>query len=138
VRQQAAPHDRKGAPQVSFTVAVDTAASFSVCIFMGCEVKADYNTGEAQRNAAGLLKWSVTIAAQTNPVGGQRSTAETISITIPAADDPCEGLPPGTPVVLEDLRVGTVDPEMRGDRIRGGKPYFQASGVRSMVPVRSS
>jgi hypothetical protein len=41
-------------------------------------------------------------------------------------------------VELEDLRIGTMDPERRGDRIFGGKPYFQASGVRPVVPARSS
>jgi hypothetical protein len=117
---------------------VDTAASFSVCIFMGSEVKADFNTGEAQRNKDGQFKWAVTVAAQTIPVNGQRSTAETISITIPAATDPAEGLPPGTMVELTDLRIGTVDPEKRGDRIFGGKPYFQASGVRPLVAPRPS
>lgn len=122
---------------MSFTVAVDTAASFSVCILMGSEKKTDFNTGEAVTDKNGRYKWAITCACQTIPVNGQRSTAETISITIPAATDPAEGLPPGTPVVLEDLRIGTVDPEMRGDKIRGGKPYFQASGIRPLVAPRS-
>lgn len=123
---------------MSFTVAVDTAASFSVCIFMGCEVKADFNTGEAQKNKDGQYKWAVTVAAQTIPVNGQRSTAETLSITIPAAADPCDGLPPGTSVEIQDMRAGTMDPEMRGEKIRGGRMFFQASGVRPLVASRVS
>jgi hypothetical protein len=124
---------------VSVSVAVDTASTFSVLIFMGSEPKADFNTGEHQRNAAGLLKWGVTVAAQTIPANGQRSSAETLSVTIAADSDPGAGLAPGTPVVLEDLRAGVMDPEQRGEgKIRGGRMFFQASGVRPLVPARSS
>jgi hypothetical protein len=123
---------------VSVSVAVDTASTFSVLIFMGSEPKADFNTGEHQRNAAGLLKWGVSVAAQTIPVNGQRSTVETLSVTIAAESDPGEGITPGTPVTLPGLRAGVMDPETRGDKIRGGKMFFQASGVRSAVPARSS
>ena len=122
---------------MSFTVAVDTAASFSVCILMGSEKKTDFNTGEAVTTKTGEFKWAVTVAAQTIPVNGQRSSAETISITITASADPAEGLPPGTPIEVEDMRVGTMDPEKRGERIFGGKPYFQASGVTPLVASRS-
>ncbi len=124
---------------MSVSVAVDTAKTFSVLIYMGCEVKADFNTGEAQRNAAGLLKWGVTIAAQTIPVNGQRSTAETLSVTIPAESDPCDGLAPGTPVRLDGLRAGVMDPEQRGEgKIRGGRMFFQAQSVSAMVQAARS
>jgi hypothetical protein len=123
---------------VSVSVAVDTANTFSVLIYMGCEPKADFNTGEHQKNAAGQLKWGVTIAAQTIPANGQRSTAETISATIPAESNPCDGLAPGTPIQLTGLRAGVMDPEQRGEKIRGGRMYYQASAVRPLVPVRSS
>ena len=102
---------------MSVSVAVDTAKTFSVLIYMGCEVKADFNTGEAQRNAAGLLKWGVTI---------------------PAESDPCDGLAPGTPVRLDGLRAGVMDPEQRGEKIRGGKMFFQAQSVVAMVQAARS
>jgi hypothetical protein len=123
---------------VSFTVAVDTAASFSVCILMGCEVKADFNTGEAVKTKDGQYKWAVSVAAQTIPVNGQRSTAETLSITITSTANPAEGLPPGTPIEIEDMRVGTMPPEKRDEKVYGGKPFFQASGIRPLVASRAS
>jgi hypothetical protein len=123
---------------VSFTVAVDTAASFSVCILMSSEKKTDYNTGAAQTTKDGQFKWAVTVAAQTIPVNGQRSTAETISVTITADSDPAAGLPPGTPIEIEDMRVGTMPPERRDEKVFGGKPFFQASGVRPLVAPRAS
>jgi len=120
---------------VSVNVAVDTAKTFSVLIFMGVEPKADFNTGEHQRNAAGVLKWGVSIAAQTIPFNGQRPSAETLSVTIAAQKDPAEGLTPGSPVELADLRAGVMDPESRGDgKIRGGRLFWQASAIR---PVKS-
>jgi hypothetical protein len=38
-----------------------------------------------------------------------------------------------------EMRAGVMDPESRGEgKIRGGRMFFQASGVRSKVPARSS
>ena len=123
---------------MSVSVAVDTASTFSVLIFMGSEAKADFNTGEVSRNAAGLVKWQVTIAAQTIPVNGQRSTAETLSVGIAADSDPGDGLTPGTPVMLDGLRAGVMDPEQRGEKIRGGRMFFQALSVRPVVAAARS
>jgi hypothetical protein len=123
---------------VSVSIAVDTVRTFSVLIFMGSEPRADFNTGEHQRSKDGVLKWSVTVAAQTIPVNGQRSAAETLSVTIVSPTDPGQDLPPGTPVVLEDLRAGVMDPEQRGEKIRGGRLYWQSTGVRPLVAAARS
>lgn len=122
---------------MSVSIAVDIPATFSVLIYMGCEPKADFNTGEHQRNAAGLPKWAVTLAAQTVPANGQRASAETISVTVPSEANPCDGLNPGLPVQLAGLRAGVMDPEQRGEKIRGGRLYWQATAVRPLVPARS-
>jgi hypothetical protein len=106
-------------------------------IYMGCEPRADFNTGEHQRNAAGVLKWAVTIAVQTRPVNGQRSTAETIVVTVPSNEDPAAALMPGTPVDVLDMYTGTTDPELRNEKIRGGRQYCQGSAIVARVPVKS-
>jgi hypothetical protein len=123
---------------VSVNIAVDTAKTFSVLIYMGSEPRADFNTGEHQRNAAGTLKWSVTVAAQTIPANGQRSTAETLSVGIASDKDPGAEIQPGTPILLDDLRAGVMDPEQRGEKIRGGRLFWQATGVRPLIPARPS
>ena len=121
---------------MSILLAVDTAKSFQAMIFMGCEPRADFNTGEHQRNAAGVLKWGVTLAVQTRPVNGQRSVADTIVVTIPAAENPGASLDPGTPVDVADMYTGSTDPELRGEKVRGGRQYFQGSAVRPRIAVK--
>jgi len=123
---------------VSISIAVDTARTFSVIILMGVEPKLDFNTKQQQKTKDGILKWAVSVAAQTVAVNGQRSTAETMSVTVAAPANPVQDLPPGTPVVLENLYAGATDPEHNEKGgIRGGKLFWQASGVTPLVAASS-
>jgi hypothetical protein len=124
---------------VSISIAVDVPNTFAVTVFMGCEPKTDFNTGEIQRvkRDPSKIKWAVSIAAQTVPLDGQRARPETMSVTIPAESDPAEGLVPGTPVDLIGLRQGSMDPELEDGKVRGGKPFWSATGIRAKAFAKS-
>jgi hypothetical protein len=58
--------------------------------------------------------------------------SDVIRITILGGSDPAAGITPGMPVEFDAFKVGISAPE-RNDKggIRGGKPYFQAGGIRA-------
>ncbi len=108
---------------MSVSIAVDTARTFSVIILMGVEPKLDFNTKQQQKTKDGILKWAVSVAAH-----------ETMNVTVASPSNPVQDLPPGTPVVLDNLYAGATDPEHNEKGgIRGGKLFWQASAVRPLA-----
>lgn len=121
-------------------VAVDTANTFGVTVFMGCEAMTDFNTGELQKNKDGVQKWRVLISAQTLALGGRRSQLAELRVNVAADVDPCEGIEAGTPVELIGLRCDTMASEYDEDKkkLSGGQQFWQASGVRARVHAGKS
>jgi len=121
------------------TYVVDTAATFSKCILMGVTAKLDFDDPNRQAtDANGQLKWEAECAVTFTPDRpGARVMSELIRVTLTGDTDPGAGIPEG-PCVLDGLRVGVSAPEARTDgRVRGGRFWFSAVGIRSAVPARS-
>ncbi|MFD1502720.1 hypothetical protein [Streptosporangium lutulentum] len=113
------------------TFAIDSAQTFQFMIFMGCEEKNAFGSTDQEKNAQGIPKWSLQFAVTFHPTPGMKAISEVIAVTITQHGHPADGVPPGTPVELVGLRLGISSPE-KNDKgsIRGGKPWYQASGIR--------
>ena len=85
---------------------------------------------------------TLAVAAAWYPEYDMRPVSEVISVTLTGGTDPAGDITPGSPVEFDTLRVG-ISPVERTDRgVRGGKAYYQASGIRvasvsSLRPLKS-
>lgn len=118
------------------TFVIDVPNTFATVIFMSCVPKADYKTGVVETDRNNVPKWTVEAAVTFHPMPGMRPTSEVITITIASPNDPGQGTMPGQPVQIDGMRVGISAPE-RNDKggIRGGRPWYQASGLRPAAPA---
>ena len=125
------------------TFVIDTAATFaSPPLLMGCLPKVKYGSeGQQDVSANGERKWEAQAAVTFHPAApGMRPVSEVISVTITGpATNPGDHITPGTPVTFDGFRVGWSAPEASDTgRIKGGKPWYQASGLRQAhVPGRA-
>lgn len=115
-------------------------ARFTGLMYMGCEPKLDRETGLQHTTKDGFAKkWTVTVAA-TKPTSYDptRQESDVLAITVTSELDPGTDLVMGTPVTLDDFSVGVMAPEA-GDngKIRGGRLFWSASGVRAKVHAKS-
>ena len=118
------------------TYAVDYAATFTSAILVNCMPKLVFGTKTQQQetNAQGIPKWQLDVAVTYTPTTpGMPAQSELISVTITDGAHPAQGLNPGTPVAFDGLRVGLNPPEVRDGKLRGGKLWHTAMGVRSLV-----
>jgi len=100
---------------------------------MSAGPKLEFQSTAQAVNRDGEKKWVVQAAVTYRPEGPMAAQAEVISVGITGGDDPALTVTPGTPVEFRRLRVGFSPPEAKeGGRVRGGRPYFLADGVRSV------
>ena len=115
------------------TYAVDTAATFTATMLVSAMPKIRFGTEVQETNAAGVPNWLIEVAATFAATGGFGAQTELITVTITDHAHPAQGLNPGSPVALEGLRVGLNPPEVKNERLRGGKLWFTATGLRSFA-----
>lgn len=121
------------------TFVISPAETFSALLLMSSGAKTEFGTSEQAVSAAGEKKWEAQVAAtwRQEPAAlaaGRRPVAEVITVTITGgATDPAAGIAPGSPVELDGFRVGVSTPEKteRGG-LRGGKPWYSATAIRSL------
>jgi len=124
------------------TFVVQADRTFGTMLLMGSAPKMKFGTDQQDVAATGERKWEVQVAASWLPEYGMRPVSEVISVTVLGGTDPAAGISPGSPVEFEQFRVGVSAPERRGDRVTGGKAWYQGSGLRvagasSLRPVKS-
>jgi hypothetical protein len=81
-------------------------------------------------------KWTVeTVMSMPSRFDASRSESEVVQVTVQTADDPAGYVAEGDQVVFDSLTVGVMAPEQdkESNRIRGGRLFWQASGVRARV-----
>ena len=124
------------------TFVVQADRTFSTMLLMASAPKMKFQTTEQDVSAAGERKWEIQVAAAWYPEYDMRPVSEVISVTLTGGTDPAGDITPGSPVEFDTLRVG-ISPVERTDRgVRGGKAYYQASGIRvasvsSLRPLKS-
>ena len=105
------------------------------------EPKADRETGVQFTSKDGTeRKWTVQVVASLpSRWDAGRTESEVLPVTVTCADDPTARVSEGDQVVFDGLTVGVMPPEAgEGGRIRGGRLFWQASGVRSRVTSSKS
>jgi hypothetical protein len=116
------------------TLAVNPAATYAAVLLMSCGPKIEYGTTVQATSADGTPKHEVQCAVTYLAEPGQRAISEVINVTITSHVNPVDGLAIPCPVELVDLRVGWSLPQARENgRVSGGKPWYQASGMRSSL-----
>jgi hypothetical protein len=115
------------------TFVINAEATFATApLLMGCMPKLKYGTADQDVSANGERKWEVQAAVTFQAAPGMRPVSEVLSVTVtgPPAN-PAEHIAPGSPVVFDGFKVGWSAPETNDSgRIRGGKPWYQATGLR--------
>jgi hypothetical protein len=123
------------------TLAIDTRNTFATALLMSSGPKLEYGTGAQATNAQGIPKWELSVAVTYLTEPGMRAQSEVLAVTCTTPDNPAKDIAPGTSVEFDGLRVGISAPEQRsndrGSRIVGGKPWFQASGLRPAHGMRT-
>jgi hypothetical protein len=115
-------------------VPVDQAA-FTKFMLISVEPKADRDTGVQFTSKDGLeRKWNVQVVAQLpSRWDAGRTESDVLAVTVTCAEDPSLQVEEGDKVTFDNLTVGVMAPEANQDtgRIRGGKLFWGATGVRS-------
>lgn len=116
------------------TFTIDTPRTFTTMILMGSAPKLKFGSTEQDVSANGERKWQLEAAVTFHAQPGMKPVSEVLPVTVTGPPtDPAAGIPPGSQVELADFRVGFSPPEHgEGTRIRGGRPWYQASGVRPL------
>lgn len=132
--------DRKGHIVPIQSVPVDQ-GQFTRMMLVSITPKTDRDTGAQYMTKDGLQrKWTAEVVASlASRFDAARSDTEVLAVTVTSADDPRDVVQEGDPVLFEGLSVGVMAPEKtENDRIKGGKLFWTATGVRSRVPVSKS
>jgi hypothetical protein len=116
----------------SGTLVIDTAATFTTAFLMASSSKDKFGSpGQQEYAKDGTPKWLCNVAVTFAAVGQMPPQSDILTITVTCPRDPGLDIDPGSPVSFEGLRVGVSDPEKRDNgSIRGGRQWFQASGIR--------
>jgi hypothetical protein len=119
------------------TVPVDQSAFIKMRVNV-IEKRTDRETGIQLTNQDGTeRKWTVecvmSLPSRWDPT---RTDSDVIPVTVTSATDPSTVVAEGELVEFENLTVGVMAPEKTdAGRIRGGRLFWQATGVRSKVPA---
>lgn len=100
--------------------------------------RTDQDTGVQLTNKDGdQRKWTVQVVASLpSRWDANRNDSDLLNVTVTCASDPTAAV--GQLVVFDDLTVGAMAPEKtESGRIRGGRLFYSATGVRPAVPARS-
>jgi hypothetical protein len=115
-------------------VPVDQAA-FIKFMLVSVEPRTDRDTGVQFTSKDGTeRKWTVQVVAQLpSRWESGRTESEVLSVTVTCAEDPSAQVMEGDKVWFDGLTVGVMPPEKNEDtgRIRGGKLFWGATGVRA-------
>lgn len=117
---------------MSGNVTVDLRSTFAAMILMGIGEKMQFGTAIPETTRDGERKYTAEVAVTYHAEGVMKPVSEVISVTITGGDHGAIlGIPVGSLVSVDRLRCGVSAPEKREDgRVRGGKLYWMASGIR--------
>lgn len=120
------------------TFAVDYTATFTSAMLVSAMPKEQFGAnGRQETNSQGVPKWTVEVAATFTPtITGMKPLTELISVTITDHAQPALGLNPGTPIAFDGFRVGLNPAELRNEKLRGGRLYYSATGIRSLIAAQ--
>lgn len=117
------------------TMYIDQSATFAgPPIALMAAVKTKFGSDEPEISKQGERKYVIQAAVTYRPEYGMAPQSEVLQVTITGGPDLTTTIQPGMPVEFDGLRCGFSAAEVRPDgRVRGGKPYFAASGVKAFT-----
>jgi hypothetical protein len=98
------------------------------------EPRTDRETGVQLTNKDGTeRKWTVEcVMSLPSRWDSGRAVSDIVPVTVTSATDPASMVSEGELVIFDNLTVGVMPPEQgESGRIRGGKLFWQATGVQS-------
>lgn len=115
------------------TVTVDLPATFASFMLLSVAPKTVFGSDQLDIAKTGEKKYVLEVAATPVPDGGLAGRSEVLSITVTGGDEGVMlAIQPGTPVTLEKLRMGISPVERTEKGIRGGRPWFQGTGLKAV------
>jgi hypothetical protein len=127
---------------VPFTSAPVDQAAFTKLMLVQIEPKADRDTGVQFTSRDGTeRKWvAQVVASLPSRFDANRTESDLLNVTVTCADDPRDSVSEGDAVQFKDLTAGVMNPEQDAEtgRIRGGKLFWTASGLRTRVAAAKS
>lgn len=111
-------------------------AAFTRLMLVSIEPKTDRDTGVQFTSKDGSeRKWTVSaVVSMPSRFDPARTDSDVLAVTVTSAADPADHVAEGDSILFDNLTVGVMAPEHGdGGRIRGGKLFWQASGVRARV-----
>ncbi len=109
--------------------------AFTRLMLVAVEPRTDRESGIQLTSKDGLQKkWTVqVVASMPSRWDAGRTESDVLQVTVTCADDPTGKVAEGDQVWFTDFTVGVMAPEAveGSSRIRGGKLFWQASGVQS-------
>jgi hypothetical protein len=134
MRQEADRTQRKG-HQVPINSAPVDQNAFTRLMLVSLQPRTDRETGVQLTNKDGTeRKWTCeVVASKPSQWDASRIESDVLAVTVTCADDPTGKVGEGEMVWFTGLTVGVMAPEAveGSSRIRGGKLFWQASGVQS-------
>jgi hypothetical protein len=110
-------------------------AAFIKFMVVSIEPRTDRETGIQLTSKDGIeKKWTVSVVAQLpSRWDSGRTDSEVLSVTLTSAEDPSLQVMEGDKVWFDNLTAGVMAPEANAEtgRIRGGKLFFQATGIHA-------
>lgn len=114
------------------TFVVSTRETFTGALLMASGPKLRFQTTEQDVSATGERKWEIQTVLSWAAEYGMSPVVEVVKVTMVGGTNPAEGITPGTAVEFDGFRVGISSPERTEKGVRGGRPWYQASGVRAV------
>jgi hypothetical protein len=108
-------------------------AAFTRVMLVSIEPRLDRETGVQFTSKDGTeRKWTVQVVASLpSRWDAGRTDSEVLSVTVTCKEDPTQQIAEGDQVQFANWTVGVMDPvQGESGRIRGGKLFDQATGVR--------
>ena len=130
--QEACRPDRKGHKVPINSAPVDQAA-FTRLMLVELAPKTDRETGRQITSKDGTERkfTAQVVASLPSRWESGRTDSEVLQVTVTTADDPMGKVHEGEMVWFDGFTVGVMPPEQgEGGRIRGGKLFWQATGIQ--------
>lgn len=113
------------------TIVIDQQETFEgPPIALAVGPKLEYQSDQQVITKNGERKWVVTCAVTYRPDGQMPAQVEVITVGITGGEDPSAVITVGMQIEFNRLRQGVSPVERTEKGYRGGKPWYQASGVR--------
>ena len=111
------------------TFKIDQAATFGSVHLMSVEPKTAFKSDDQECLKDGTPKWQAKVAVTYTVFG--RNESEILNVNLASRNDPGEGVPPFSPVILEGLEVNVSEKKDRDNKIIPGiQQWYRADAIK--------